>query len=421
MKSGKTKTDFYFECVNCKSQFEHSSIRYLCPDCASSNTASAPPKGVLKTIYDYRGLSERIFDVQSLAAEGMLSLLPIESLSSLPNLRVGKTPLYELKHLDNEELPSGVYLKDDSQNPTCSFKDRASSIVSAYAKEHHLNTIIAASTGNAGSSIAGMCAAQGQRAIVLVPEKAPPAKLLQIAMYGARLIPLKGNYDEAFELSIEASEEFGWYNRNTAYNPLTIEGKKTAAFELFQQLKGLVPDYVFVPVGDGVILSGMYKGFEDLLKLGLIDKMPTMVAVQSIASDNFVRNLSTVAFESVKSNTMADSIAVDVPRNFYMAKDYLLKYNGAGVAISDRQIMEASELLSRNTGLFAEPASAAAFGGFLRFKAENKLPVNSSSVVLLTGSGLKDLDAVASRVSIPRAIAPSIHELKNRINDSVYS
>jgi len=274
------------------------------------------------------------------------------------------------------------------------------------------DTIVAASTGNAGSSLAGICASQKQKAIILVPESAPIAKLTQILMYGAKIIPVKGSYDDAFDLSIKATEEFGWYNRNTAFNPLTIEGKKTVAFELYDQLNGKVPDTIFVPVGDGVIISGLYKGFEDLLKLQIIEHMPTIVAVQANKSDNLVRNIESNHFEIKKSTTIADSISVDIPRNFYMAQKYLSDYNGECIAVSDDEILDASSQLSTNTGLFTESASAAAFAGFLSYKKKHKLSDNSNNVVLLTGSGLKDLKAVSSIVNMPKAIAPNLDELK---------
>ncbi len=214
----------------------------------------------------------------------------------MPPLRVGNTPLYPLSGLDDKKFPFSLYLKDDSQNPTWSFKDRASALVSAFAAENRLGTIIAASTGNAGSSLAGICASQRQRAVIVVPETAPKAKLTQIVMYGAMIVPVKGTYDEAFDLSVKATELFGWYNRNTAFNPFTIEGKKTVSFELFEQLRFSVPDRIFIPAGDGVILAGAYKGFEDLLRLGITDKMPVIVAVQSEKSDNLVRNIGQEKF-----------------------------------------------------------------------------------------------------------------------------
>ena len=184
-----------------------------------------------------RGSGKASPDLTDLKKNGFISLLPIDSIDSLPPLRVGNTPLYPVSELDGKRLPFSLHLKDDSQNPTWSFKDRASALVSAYAEENRLGTIVAASTGNAGSSLAGICASQQQRAVIIVPEKAPLAKLTQIIMYGATLVPVKGTYDEAFDLSVKATEEFGWYNRNTAYNPLTIEGKKTVSFELFDQME----------------------------------------------------------------------------------------------------------------------------------------------------------------------------------------
>jgi len=261
---------------------------YLCPACETGNRAWLPPKGVLKTVYNYRRIGEGK-DSGLLAAQlqksRYLELLPIQHLKSLPRLKVGNTPVYNVSqhfHLEGMQL----FVKDDSQNPTYSFKDRASALVSAYAREKEITTIVAASTGNAGSSLAGICASQGQKAIVFVPAKAPMAKLTQILMYGAKLVPVDGTYDQAFDLSMEVSKEFGFFNRNTAFNPFTIEGKKTVAFELFEQFVGKMPARIFVPVGDGVIISGVYKGFEDLLKLGLIETMPEIVGVQAAGSNN---------------------------------------------------------------------------------------------------------------------------------------
>ncbi len=406
------QTKFHFECIDCGAVYQPSEVKYLCPVCAAKNTSALPPKGVLKTVYDYEGLINREVDFESLKRDLFIDLLPINNVDSLPNLRVGNTPLYQINSIENEDIPCNLFLKDDSQNPTFSFKDRASSIVSAYAKEQGFQTIVAASTGNAGSSLAGICAAQGQEAIIVVPEAAPLAKLTQIVMYGAKIVPVQGTYDDAFDLSVKATEAFGWYNRNTAFNPLTIEGKKTVSFELFDQLEDKIPDRIFVPVGDGVILSGVYKGFEDLLLLKIIDKMPIIVAIQSKGSDNLVRNVDKDSFILKESQTIADSISVDLPRNFYMAQDFLKKYKGEVLSVTDTAILKASTILSKNTGLFAEPAAVAAFAGFLRYFEDTKIPNNSNNVVLLTGSGLKDLNSIQEMIEIPSAIKPEIRELK---------
>ncbi len=402
---------FKYKCTDCDKEYGSSAPVYLCPACSAGNNDAAPPKGVLKTVYDYEKIRKTISGFADLKKNNFIELLPLESTASLPPLKVGNTPLYSLAEFDGEQLPFHLHIKDDSQNPTWSFKDRASAVVSAYARENNLETIIAASTGNAGSSLAGICASRKQRAVILVPETAPQAKLTQIIMYGAAIVPVKGTYDEAFDLSVKATEEFGWYNRNTAFNPLTIEGKKTAAFEIFEQLRYRVPDRIFIPAGDGVITSGVYKGFEDLLLLNIIDRMPVVVAVQSEKSDNLVRNIGRKDFTIIASTTVADSISVDIPRNFYMTRHFIQKYNGETLTVSDDGILEASKLLSGNTGLFAEPAAAAAFAGFLSYRKNDRIPQDSTNVILLTGSGLKDLRSVAPILKMPASIYPTIDNL----------
>ena len=210
---------FKYECTNCGTQYFESQLSYLCPDCNKTDSPILPPKGVLKINYNYEKLINEGVNYEKLKQSNFIELLPIKSTESLPNLNIGNTPLYSIDKINNSELTFNLFLKDDSQNPTYSFKDRASAIVSAYAKENNHQTIVAASTGNAGSSLAGICAAQGQKAVISVPESAPIAKLTQILMYGATIIPIKGTYDDAFDFSIKATEEFGWYNRNTAFKP----------------------------------------------------------------------------------------------------------------------------------------------------------------------------------------------------------
>ena len=406
MNTGTIKYDF--QCTDCGNTYPAEEISYLCPECEKGNVPDQPPAGVLRVIYQYDELRNKIRNFAQLRESGFLDLLPLKSLDSLPYLRIGHTPLYE--------PAPGLFFKDDSQNPTFSFKDRASALVSAMAKEKGHETIIAASTGNAGSSLAGICAAQKQKAIIVVPEKAPTAKLTQIIMHGARIVPVRGTYDEAFELSAAATKAFGWYNRNTAYNPFTIEGKKTVSFELFEQLGCRVSARIFVPVGDGVIISGVYKGFEDLLKLGLIDHMPQIVAVQAEGSDNLVRNLKTDTFRANESTTLADSISVDVPRNFNMARQFLEKYDGIGLIVSDQEILEASSELAHKYGLFAEPAAAAAYAGCKSFYSGKEKDKLDSDVVLLTGSGLKDTASVKSILKMPEPISPDLDELKKLVS-----
>jgi threonine synthase len=380
------KSKYYYQCVNCNKKWDADQFLYLCPTCSTENTKDAPPKGVLFMHYDYANISKELGgdDLQ-------LALWPIDDLNSLPKLHIGHTPLYSFNQIGEESLNFELLIKDDSQNPSYSFKDRASALVSAYAKEHHIDTIITASTGNAGSSLAAICASQNQKAIILLPQSAPAAKLVQVEMYGAQLIKVDGNYDQAFDESIKMSDSNNWFNRNTAYNPLTIEGKKSVSLEVYQELNGEIPDMIFVPVGDGVILSGVYKGFEDLYKMGLIKKLPIIIAVQAEKSANIINNLETTSPEFPPATTKADSISVDIPRNYYMATWFLKKYQGRTTLVSDKEIQQASALMASSFGLFAEPAAAAAFAGFLSCKSQGLIDEGMKVLVLHTGSGLKDI------------------------------
>ncbi len=378
-----------YQCTTCGA--EYNEFLYRCPKCATDEN---PPKGILKVVYDY---TSQAYDPDTLIADRFLPFLPIESYRHLSPLNVGNTPLYKLSR------GKAFYLKDDSRNPTFSYKDRASDIVCAFAAEKGYEVIAAASTGNAGSSLAGIAASNGQKAIVFAPAKAPKNKLLQILAYGAKLIPVDGTYDDAFDLCARACEEQGWFNRNTAWNPLTIEGKKTCAFELYADFSGQAPSDVFVPVGDGVIIAGIYRGFEDLMLAGLIPAMPRIHAVQSLQSDNLIRNLFTKGFQMQRATTFADSISVDYPRNFYMTRDLLRKYNGNTIAVTDDEIRDAMRILARDYGIFSEPAAAAAFAGFLKQKDTGETPV-----VLNTGCGLKDPSAFAASYEIPPAVRPDI-------------
>ncbi len=387
---------YFYQCISCGATYTTAGVHYRCPECSKTDQPGQPQKGMLKVEYTTFGqfTGKAASRLKALQDEGFLSLLPINSLESLGPLRVGETPVVEVKNLEGEVLPFRLFLKDDSQNPTFSFKDRASVMVSAFAKEHNIDTIVTASTGNAGSSLAGICASQDQKAIILVPATAPAAKLTQIRMYGAELTAVDGNYDAAFDMSIALTEKHGWYNRNTAYNPITIEGKKTVSFEIVSSFFPELPDRIYVPCGDGVILSGVYKGFEDMMKMGILDRIPVLVAVQASGSDNLVRNFNSDTFESRPSTTLADSISVDIPRNFYMAKQYFQEYGGESLTVTDKEIREASSILARNTGIFSEPAAVAAFAGMLKDKASGLIEDKSQCLVLLTGSGLKDIGFV---------------------------
>ena len=392
------KAKYRYQCVNCKSEYDNKELIYLCPKCEKENKDGETLKGVLKVLYNYDNLKELDFEY----FEDIINIWPIESMDSLSHLEVGNTPIYTKDYKMNN-----LFFKMEALNPTYSFKDRASDLVCAVAVEHGIDTVITASTGNAASSLAGLAAAYGLKSVLFVPKSAPKAKLLQSALYGGDIVPIDGTYDNAFDLSIEASKKFGWYNRNTGYNPFTIEGKKSVSIEIYLQFinSGVeIPSTVFVSVGDGVIISGVYKGFEDLLLMGKIDKMPKIIAVQSEGSNNLISNLNKEEFTYKSSETIADSISVDIPRNFHMAKDFILKYEGEGIEVSDKEIMEASFKLGREFGLFVEPAAATSFAGVEKYLEKNPDSYNEDFLILLTGSGLKDIKSIEKFITLPKPI-----------------
>lgn len=379
---------WFYRCYSCGATYDIVVGRYLCDFCAARQEDDRPLEGVLEAQW------EGDADPQTVP-------LPIEPEWFAP-IPVGHTPLWSPLRLRDQFNAPNLWIKDDTCNPSGSFKDRASWLVAAFAVKHGVKEIVLASTGNAASSMAAVGAAAGLRVKVFLPATAPAAKRIQVLQYGAELIAVAGSYDKAFDLSLEYSKRTGAMSRNTAYNPLTIEGKKTVSFEIIEDLilaGSGAPAHVFVPVGDGVILAGVYRGFEDLLKMGRIRSMPTLWACQADGSSAIARALTSPhsgadAFgHPLPSSTLADSIAVDVPRNGLHALDKLRKYGGKAVTVSDTEILCAQKTLASSSGLFAEPSSSAAFAGWL--KVRESIPAGETCVLLITGSGLKDIRSAA--------------------------
>ncbi len=382
---------FYYRCSECGELFDIDPAIMLCPVCSKMQLPDKPLRGILEVGWEGRAPKN----------PSPFDLLPVPK-ECFPPIPVGNTPLWEPELMRKKLGFPKLYLKDDSLNPTGSLKDRASYLVAAFCRRHGIKNVVLASTGNAGSSMAGVGAAAGLAVTLFIPKSAPQAKLVQALQYGAELILVDGSYDKAYDLSLDHSKTVGALSRNTAYNPMTIEGKKTAAMEIVNQLK-FPPDYIFVPAGDGVILSGVYKGFRDLRRIGRIQRIPKIFAVQADGSQAISRAYLTGDFSGpVKSNTLADSLSVDVPRGGYYALKQLREHGGSCVTVSDHEILLAQKELASECGLFAEPAAAASLAGFL--KAKETIPRNSTVILLITGSGLKD---VVSAGKIVKHVRPS--------------
>ncbi len=380
---------FHYRCSECGKDYTITPERMRCDRCAAQQQPKRPLRGLLEVVAAGRPPA----DWQP------LDLLPVER-RWFPAIPVGNTPMWQPERLRQELAFPGLFLKDDGLNPTGSLKDRASWLVAAFARRHGIRRVAVASTGNAGSSMAGVGAAAGLEVRLYLPASAPPAKLAQSLQYGADVQKVAGTYDEAFAECIEYLRHHEGLSRNTGYNPLTIEGKKTVALEIFRQLGDAVPDYVFVSSGDGVIISGVYKGFEDLLQLGFAERMPHVVCVQAEGSAAIARAVEHGDFgPPAASDTVADSISVDVPAGGYFALSRLKRHAGSTVVVGDDEILGAQRRLAAGSGCFVEPAAAAAFAGFLRRR--EALARESRVVVLLTGNGLKDIDAATRGLERP--------------------
>lgn len=396
-------TTFHYRCTDCAKPFDPAEVRYLCPDCGAAYRPGIPLKGVLEAVFDYDGLRRQL-----VPGKPDWTLLSAVEPKHFPPFSVGNTPLSAAARLGLELGLPRLFVKNDGLNPSGSLKDRASFLVAAEALRLGESRIVAASTGNAASALAAVCAAAGLQALIFVPESAPKAKLLQMLLFGAKVVTVKGSYDDAFRLSLEYTAARGGLNRNTAYHPLTLEGKKTVSLEIFDQLGGRAPDAVVVPVGDGVILGGVHKGFQDLLRLGLIERLPRLVAVQAERSDAIHRYFATGSYSAAADPaTVADSISVSCPSNAHGAVRALQECDGLSVTVSDDAILAAQARLARTTGIFAEPAAAAALAGLERIQqGPDALPSSAQVVLLATGHGLKDIEAPLGRIRIPEPLEP---------------
>ena len=413
-----------YRCSLCGTEYAPNEVAYTCPK-DGGNLDVTLDYDSIKTKYQPEDLLSR----NDPSLWRYLPLLPVGEPEgdSTPLHAVGGTPVYQLSSLAKKYGLQNLWLKDESRNPTASFKDRASAIVVTRAHEIGAEIVVTASTGNAGAALAGMSAAVGQKAIIFAPKSAPPAKVAQLLIFGAKVILVDGSYDDAFDLTVKCADVFGWYCRNTGYNPFTAEGKKTAAFEIWEWWQdahakwheefgaGLEhpPLTVFVSVGDGNIISGIHKGFKDLVELGWMANTPHIIGVQAEGSAAISNafHANTEAIKPVTAKTIADSISVDLPRDGARAVRAAKETGGTYVNVSDEEILYAIAELGK-VGIFAEPAGAAAYAGVARAISTGVIGSGNPILVINTGSGLKDIRAAMRAVAEAPVIEPTLNAVK---------
>jgi threonine synthase len=454
-----------YRCSACGAEYGPQGQRYLCPR----------DGGCLEVVLDLRrargeleaaGVAVRPGDAPARPPAGVqaacwggepshwryLPLLPVGDPGGrgTPFRAVGATPLYSVPALRARLGMSRLWVKDEGRNPTASLKDRASSLVLARASETGASVVVTSSTGNAGAALAGMAACLGMPAVILAPRTAPPAKIAQMLIYGARVVLVDGSYDQATELARQTSEELGWFCRNTGYNPFSAEGKKTAAFEIWEAwLRGELGEAgrgaravdapaggtarvpaadtpanmlrlsIFVPVGDGNIIAGLHKGFRDLVQAGLLERGPRLFGVQAAGSAAIASAFAsgTESIRAVRARTLADSISVDLPADGLRALRAATRTGGAYLTVTDQAILQAIAELG-GAGVFAEPAAAAAWAGLRRALAEGLVGAGDPVLVLLTGSGLKDVGAAQRATAPAPVIEPSLAALRGCLGET---
>ena len=410
-----------YRCMACSATQAADFDGFLCPVCG----------GNLDITYDFAAAAKEIGGKFPGGCQDLFrfsALLPLQQPRSPFPLRVGGTPLYSAPRLGELAGLRKLYLKDETLNPSASLKDRASAVAVARALDIGAGVISVASTGNAGSSLACLAAATGLSAVVFVPASAPTAKLTQMLAFGARVLAVQGNYDDAYDLCLAASDEFGWFNRSTGYNAFTREGKKTCAYEIWQDLGGRAPDRVVVPTGDGNILSAIWKGWCDLQAVGLIDRLPKIDCAQSEGSDavsetirrirsnnNPAVNWSTVEVQEVEASTIADSISVDQPRDGLAAVKAVIQSGGEAVTVPDQEILAAIPEMASTAGVFPEPAAATPWAAVKRMVREERIAADELIVCIVTGSGLKDITNARSVAGEPRLIEPSLKAVRDAV------
>jgi threonine synthase len=380
-------------------------------------------EGILDVIYDYdlirKTVSRETFQKNRDYSIWRYSpFLPVKEGSERTPLRVGWTPLYHPGNLMRKLGLNKLYIKDDGLNPTGSLKDRASAIAVVKAREESYHTVACSSTGNAASSLAGNAAAMGLKSVIFVPERAPQGKVAQLLIYGATVISVQGSYEDAFQLSAEAIEYWGWYNRNAAVNPYLVEGKKTVTLEICEQLNWQVPEWVVFSVGDGCTIAGAWKGFKDLYQAGFIDRLPKMAGVQAEGCYPITKAFfSGDPLEPMEENTLADSIAVGVPRNPQKALNAIRESKGTMINVSDEEILDAMRLLGNTSGVFGEPAGVTGLAGVKKLAEQGIIGADDLVATCVTGNGLKDVKNGIKAAGEPIKVVPDLSALKAKFKE----
>ena len=381
---------FYLECIGCHEKISPEHVSYYCGKCGD----------LLEVKYDYEKLKLRLEESgwknKPLSVWKYEDFLPIIDKSKIVSLREGGTKLYKCSRLAEKLGLKNLYIKNEGENPTGSFKDRGMTVGVTKALEYGVKTVVCASTGNTSASLAAYAAKAGIRCLVVIPSgKVAYGKLAQAIVYGAEVVQIRGNFDDALNIIIRLSLSSREVYMLNSVNPYRLEGQKTLAYEVVEQLDGKPPDRVVVPVGNAGNISAIWKGFKEFKDLGFIDSLPKMMGVQAEGASPIAKAVK--AGEDTikpipKPETVATAIRIGAPVNWKKAIRAIRESDGGAEIVSDEEILEAQKVLARSEGLFVEPASASSIAGLKKFLEVGEIDRDETVVCVTTGHGLKDPD-----------------------------
>lgn len=387
------------ECINCRSSYAIDDIVYFCKKCGE----------LLEVKYDHGELAGALGKSEwrnaPLSVWRYRNFLPINDFSKIVSLNEGGTGLHLCKRLGKHLGIKQLYVKNEGENPTGSFKDRGMTVGVTKALELGVKSVICASTGNTSASLAAYAAKAGLQCAVLIPSgKIAYGKLAQAMIYGAKVIQVRGNFDEALGVVLKLSEKHRTIYLLNSINPFRIEGQKSLAYEMCDQLKKEPPDRVVVPVGNAGNISAIWKGFTEFHNLTLVKKTPKMTGIQAVGAAPIaqaIKNGSNKIVPVGKPETVATAIRIGAPVSWKKALNAIRESHGTAETVTDAEILDAQRMLAQIEGLFVEPASASSIAGLKKLAESGEIDKDERIVCVTTGHGLKDPDVAVQMSEKP--------------------